>query len=123
MFDIYFVVEEQRTLDTKNAVVAREHDVYTIPPSYSFTFPSFFFVPPFSIEFICRSHLSRGTCIMDGSRVLNPTFLVSVLLVPRVFPDRRVRPRPGGDFQSQLPPLFPSYRVIDKRARENLIQR
>lgn len=26
------------------------------------------------------------------------------LLVPRVFPDRRARPRPAGDFQSQLPP-------------------
>lgn len=38
-----------------------------------------------------------------------PPMFHSVLLVPRVFPDRRVRPRPGGNFQSQLPSSpFPS---------------
>lgn len=44
-------------------------------------FPSLSFfisrLPTFSIEFICRSHLGRGTCIMDGSRVPGPALLPS----------------------------------------------
>lgn len=57
-----------------------------------------FFASTFSIEFICRSHLSRGTCIMDGSRVLNPSFLI--LRVPFCSPrptcvSRTARPSPS----------------------------
>jgi len=78
----------------------------------------------FSVEFICRSHLGRGTCIMDGSRVLNPTF--PILRVssrsPRstcLFAETGERLRPSSWISNpnclRRLPVFPSCRVTSVR--------
>jgi len=51
----------------------------TFPPSYSFAFPSLFCVYIFHCIYLLVAS-RRGTCIMDNSRVLNPSF--PILCVP-----------------------------------------
>lgn len=82
-----------------------------------------FFVPPFSIEFICRSHLVRGTCIMDGSRVLNPTLFILSSFHVCFQTGASPSSWSPGDFQAQSPLPRSRARKISRPNRGGISQR
>lgn len=115
--NVIFAWSENKATTQRTAMAAREWR------SLLRTFSLFyrFFASTFSIEFICRSHLGRGTCIMDGSRVLKPSF--PILRVPFYSPrstcvSRPARPSPSRwQFPIPIAPpsLFPSHWTTSMR--------